>query len=121
VDFIVVRRGGNGDHDRSSLKASQYGTLSLILGKELAIILLLNTLPMYLQYYYTFFFFFFPCSPFSSPHHWNFSGHRKRSNVGPDSRKEAQIPPGGPTRRLATQEGSKAIKVVYNRGGGKNK
>jgi len=107
------------------LKASQYGTLSLILGRELAIILLLKTLPMYLQYYYTFFFFFFffffPCSPFSSPHHWNFSGHTKRSNVGPDSRKEAQIPPGGPTRRLATQEGSQAIKVVYNRGGGKNK
>jgi hypothetical protein len=102
------------------LKASQYGTLSLILGKELAITLLLKTLPMYLQYYYTFFFFFFPCSPLSSPH-WNFSRHRKRSNVGPDSRKEAQIPPGGPTRRLATQEGSKAIKVVYNRRGGKNK
>jgi hypothetical protein len=104
------------------LKASQYGTLSLILGRELAIILLLKTLPMYLQYYYTFFFFFFfPCSPFSSAHHWNFSGHQKRSNVGPDSRKEAQIPPGGPTKRLATQEGSQAIKVVYNRGGGKNK
>jgi len=46
------------------LKASQYGTLSLILGRELAIILLLKTLPVYLQYYFTFFFFFFffPCS-----------------------------------------------------------